>query len=327
MSRPRFAAVLPTRRFADAREFAERAEKVGYDTVAVEDHFFMRSPMEAPEDARLECFTTLAAIAMVTRRVKLSQLVACNSYRHPALTAKIAVTLDHVSDGRLELGLGAGWFREEYDALGLPYPRPRVRIAQLGEALRIIKKLWTEPVVDFAGEHYQLRGVYAEPKPVQRPRPRIVLGGSGPALLRLAGEEADVINLIPPTGGKLGRIELDDAMRFDVTEYQRRAGLVRDAARAAGRDPAAIELSQFLFVTLGEDRAAADAMLAGMAQVMGLTDVEAARRSPSVLVGDADACQAELRWRAAELGVSYFFCRFTDLGTMQAFGERVIARL
>jgi probable F420-dependent oxidoreductase len=325
-SRPRFGVVLPTRSFAETRELAERAEAVGYDTVAVEDHFFMRSPMEAPEDPRLECFTALAAVAMVTRRVTLSQLVACNSYRHPVLTAKVATTLDHVSGGRLELGLGAGWFREEYDALGLPYPRPAVRIAQLAEALRIIKRLWREPVTDFAGEHYRLRGVYAEPKPLQA-RPRIMLGGSGPALLRLAAEEADVLNMIPPTGGRLGKLVLQDVMRFDVEEYRRRARLLADHARTVGRSPADIALSQFLFVTLGEDRASADAMLEGMARAMGLEDARAARHSPSVLVGDAEACRDELRQRARDLGVSYFLCRFPAREPMERFAEQVIARL
>jgi probable F420-dependent oxidoreductase len=327
MRRPRFGVVLPTRRFPETREFAERAEAAGYDSIAIEDHFFMRSPMEVPEDPRLECFTTLAALAMVTTRVTLSQLVACNSFRHPALTAKIATTLDHVSGGRLELGLGAGWFREEYEALGLDYPPPARRIAQLGEALRIIKRLWADPITDFAGEHYRVRGLYAEPKPMQRPRPRIMLGGSGPALLRLAAAEADIVNLIPPTGGRLGKLVLEDAMKFDVAEYRRRADALRAAARAVGRDPVAIELSQFVFVTLGADRATADAMLGAMAQMMGFGDLEAARRSPSVLVGDAAGCREELARRAEALGVSYFVCRFGDLEAMQRFAEDVIARL
>jgi len=97
METPRFNVVLPTQSFAETREFATRAEAVGYDAVAVEDHFFMRSPMAQPGDPRLECFTALTAVAMLTRRVKLAQLVACNSYRHPAMTAKIAASLDHVS--------------------------------------------------------------------------------------------------------------------------------------------------------------------------------------------------------------------------------------
>jgi probable F420-dependent oxidoreductase len=325
--RPRFAVVLPQRSFAEARQWAERAEAVGYDTVALEDHFFMRSPMETPEDPRLDCFTALAAIAMATRRVRLSQLVACNAFRHPALTAKIATTIDHVSGGRFELGLGAGWFREEYDALGFDYPKPATRIAQMREALQIITRLWSEPVVDFAGEHYHLQGFYAEPKPVQKPRPPIMLGGSGPALLRVAAEYADIVNIIPPTGGRLGKLVLDDAMKFDLGEYRRRAAMLHEYTKAAGRDPKAMALSQFLFVTLGTDRASADAMLAGMAQMMGLDDLAAARHSPSVLVGDPAGCRAELAARAADPGVSYFFCRFGDLATMERFGEEVIGKL
>ena len=327
MKRPRFGIQLPWRPFAEMRDLAERAEAAGYDSIATADHFFMRSPMESPDDPVLECFTLLGALAMVTRRVKLAQLVACNSFRHPALTAKAATTLDHVSGGRLELGLGAGWFREEYDALGIEYPAPRVRIAQLREAIHIIKQLWTERIAEFEGDHYRIRGAYAEPKPLQTPRPPIMLGGSGPALLKLAGEEADILNMIPPTGGRLGRLVLEDAMQFDVAEYRRRSDILRGHARAAGRNPDDIALSQFVFVTLGADRASADAMLQGMAQMMGLDDVARARQSPSVLVGDAAACRAELAKRTEELGVSYFFCRFTDAATMERFAADVIAKL
>lgn len=327
MDKPRFSVVLRTPSFAEARSTAERAEAAGYDAVAVEDHFFMRNPMESPEEPRLECFTALTAIAMVTRRVKLGQIVACNSFRHPAMIAKIAASIDHVSGGRLELGLGAGWFREEYDALGLAYPPPRVRIAQLAEALKIIKKLWSEPIVDFEGEHYRIRGAYAEPKPLQKPRPRILLGGSGPLLLKLAAEEADVLNMIPPTGGRLGKIDIEDAMKFDAGEFRRRVEILRGHARAAGRDPKAIELSQFLFVTLGDDRASADAMLQGMAQMMGMSDLEPARHSPSVLVGDPEQCRDEIRRRQEDLGVTYFICRFTDPEMMERFADKVIARL
>ena len=327
MRRPRFGIQLPWRPFAEVRDLAERAEAAGYDSIATADHFFMRSPMESPDDPVLECFTLLGALAMVTRRVKLAQLVACNSFRHPALTAKAATTLDHVSGGRLELGLGAGWFREEYEALGIEYPAPRVRIAQLREAIRIIKQLWTERTTEFEGEHYRIRGAHAEPKPLQKPRPPIMLGGSGPALLKLAGEEADILNMIPPTGGRLGRLVLEDAMQFDVGEYRRRSALLRDHARAAGRNPDDIALSQFVFVTLGADRASADAMLAAMAQMMGIDDVARARESPSVLAGDAAACRAELARRQEDLGVSYFFCRFTDAATMERFAAEVIAKL
>jgi len=154
-----------------------------------------------------------------------------------------------------------------------------------------------------------------------------MLGGSGPALLKLAGEEADILNMIPPTGGRLGKLALEDAMQFDVAEDRHRSELLRGHARAAGRDPDEIVLSQFVFVTLGADRASAEAMLQGMAQMMGLDDVARARQSPSVLVGDAAACRDELRRRIEDLGVSYFFCRFTDATIMERFAADVIAKL
>ena len=327
MIKPRFAAVLPTTSFELTRSLAERAEAGGFDTVAIEDHFFIRGVGQQPQEPRLECFTALAAVAMATKRVKLTQLVACNSFRHPAMTAKIATTIDHISGGRLELGLGAGWFREEYEALSLPYPAPKVRVEQLAEALRLIKMIWSEPVTNFDGKHYRVRGLYAEPKPLQKPRPKIMLGGSGPALLRLAAEEADILNMIPPTGGKFGEVVIEDALKFDAAEFRRRTGILRDHARKVGRDPREIELSQFPFVIMGTDRASTDAMLTAMAQMMGLKDVEAARRSPSTLVGDAEQCRDEIRRRVEELEVSYFFCRFLDPNTLDRFIDEVIAKL
>jgi len=264
---------------------------------------------------------------MATKRVKLSQLVACNSFRHPAMTAKIAASIDHISGGRLELGLGAGWFREEYDALSMSYPPPKVRVEQLAEALRIIKKLWSEPVTNFEGKHYRLQGLYAEPKPLQKPRPKIMLGGSGPALLRLAAEEADILNMIPPTGGKFGEVVIEDALKFDAAEFRRRSAIMEEHARKIGRDPSEIELSQFPFVIMGTDRASTDSMLAAMAQMMGVKETDAARHSPSTLVGDAEQCRDEIRRRVTELRVTYFFCRFLNLDTMNRFIDEVIAKL
>jgi probable F420-dependent oxidoreductase len=328
MIKPKFAAVLPTTSFEVTRTFAERAEAGGFDAVAIEDHFFMRGIGQPAQEPRLECFTALAAVAMATRRVKLSQLVACNSFRHPAMTAKIAVTIDHISGGRLELGLGAGWFREEYNALSIPYPAPAVRLEQLAEAVRIIKKLWSEPVTNFEGKHYRLQGVYAEPKPVQKPRPKIMLGGSGPAILRLAAEEADILNMIPPTGGKFGEVVIEDALKFDTAEFRRRAAIMREHARKVGRDAREIELSQFPFVIMGTDRASTDAMLAAMAQMMGFKDdTGAARYSPNTLIGDAEQCRDEIRRRVEELEVSYFFCRFLDPSMMDRFIDEVMAKL
>jgi len=204
--RPRFAVVLPQRSFAEARQWAERAEATGYDTVALEDHFFMRSPMETPEDPRLDCFTALAAIAMATRRVRLSQLVACNAFRHPALTAKIATTIDHVSGGRFELGLGAGWFREEYDALGFDYPKPATRIAQMREALQIITRLWSEAGGRLRRGALPPAGLLrraeagAEAAPPDHARR---LGAGAPPRRGGVRRHRDII---PPTGGRLGKL-------------------------------------------------------------------------------------------------------------------------
>ena len=145
------AAVLPLTDFAAARTVAEQAEAFGFYSIAAEDHFFMTGIQRGADEPRLECFTLLSALAPLTRTVTLTQIVAANSFRHPALLAKILSSLHHIAGGRVELGLGAGWFRAEYDALGFPYPKPSVRIAQLAEGLQVIKRLWSEPRATFAG--------------------------------------------------------------------------------------------------------------------------------------------------------------------------------
>jgi len=133
--------------------------------------------------------------------------------------------------------------------------------------------------------------------------------------------------MIPPTGGKFGEVIIEDALKFDTAEFRRRTGILREHARKVGRDPGEIELSQFPFVIMGTDRAATDAMLAAMAQMMGLKEAGAARHSPSTLVGDAEQCRDEIRRRVEELGVTYFFCRFLEPDTMNRFIDEVIAKL
>jgi alkanesulfonate monooxygenase SsuD/methylene tetrahydromethanopterin reductase-like flavin-dependent oxidoreductase (luciferase family) len=172
-----------------------------------------------------------------------------------------------------------------------------------------------------------VQGLYAEPKPLQKPRPKIMLGGSGPALLRLAAEEADILNMIPPTGGKFGEVIIEDALKFDAAEFRRRTAILREHARKVGRDPREIELSQFPFVIMGNDQASTDAMLTAMAQMMGVKDTGAARHSPSTLIGDAEQCRDEIRRRVEEMEVTYFFCRFLDPDTMNRFIDEVLAKL
>jgi len=321
----KFAVVLPLTDFAAARAAAEAADELGFHAVATEDHFFMAGLGRDRSEPRLECFTLLSALAPLTRRVRLTQVVAGNSYRHPALLAKIVSSLDVISGGRADLGLGAGWFREEYEAFGIPYPKPSIRIAQMREALQIVKALWTEDAVTYAGTHYTLREAPHVPKPMRRPR--IMIGGGGEKLLRVAAAEADIVNIIPPSSGAKGKVALDEALAFGLSEFRQKVDTLAQACREVGRDFGEIELSGMVFVLIGRTEEEADTYARMTAQMMGLDDIESARSSPSTLIGTPEQLAAEIRRRRRDIGVTYYFCNFLTPGGLELFGREVIPRL
>jgi F420-dependent oxidoreductase-like protein len=190
------------------------------------DHF---APIQGSLDGPcLEGWTVLAAFAAVTSRLRLGLMVTGNTYRHPAVLAKIAATVDVISNGRLDLGLGAGWNAYEHTSMGIPLYRPGERIRRLGEACELIRRLFTQPLTDFDGRYYQLKEARCEPKPVQRPHPPFVIGGGGEQLtLRVAAQYADIWNF---AGGA-------------IETFERKVRILHEHCAAVGRDPAAIRLS------------------------------------------------------------------------------------
>ena len=157
MSKAKFYVMLPQRNFPKTRALAETADSLGYHGVGLGDHLFVhRGDMQLPDEPLLECYTTLGAIAAVTQRVIMTQVVGANSFRNPALLAKITSTLDNISGGRFELGIGSGWLREEYEAYGYPYPSNAERIDQLEEGIQIIKAMWTQEAPSFHGRYFQI---------------------------------------------------------------------------------------------------------------------------------------------------------------------------
>ncbi len=189
-------SLTPLQQFSFARRVAKRLDTLGFDSGWVFDHFHPVNSSTPATQSVFECWTTLAAIAENTQNLRLGQMVTCNSYRQPSFLAKIAANLDVISNGRLEFGIGAGWYQEEYVGYGYPFPKDSFRIGMLGEAVQIILKMWNEESVDFDGKYYQLKGGFNSPKPVQRPHPPITIGGEGPKLtLRLVAQYADRSNL------------------------------------------------------------------------------------------------------------------------------------
>ena len=188
-------------------------DRLGYDLITVPDHMILGRD-------RLEAWTTLSALSSITTRLRLGTMVLCNEYRHPSVLAKMGATLDFISSGRLDFGIGAGYQKEEFEAYGIPFLPASVRIKRLGEAVRIIKKMWTEEAPSYIGEYYSIKEAVCEPKPIQKPHPPITIGGSGDKLLRVSAEFADSVNFIDAT----------------VERYRERLSILEKHCSRIGRD-------------------------------------------------------------------------------------------
>jgi probable F420-dependent oxidoreductase len=201
------------------RDNARRVEDLGYSTLYMPDHFV---------DTSLAPMPAIAIAAAHTTTLRVGALVFDNDYKHPAILAKEMATIDQLTDGRCELGIGAGWMKTDYDAIGLPYDSAGVRIARLDEALQVIKGCWSDGPFSFSGAHYQISEYDAQPKPAQQPRIPILIGGGGPKVLRLAGREADIIGINPNL--RAGAVTTDAAASASKAETVKKLGWIREGA-------------------------------------------------------------------------------------------------
>jgi F420-dependent oxidoreductase-like protein len=223
----------PARIAPGLAHLARTAENVGVRALSVMDHFFQMDMVAPGEDPMLECYTTLGFIAGVTERLRLRVLVTGVTYRHPGLLAKTMTTLDVLSQGRAELGLGAAWYEREHLGLGVPFPPLRERFERLEEALRICLQMWSDNNGPFAGKHYQLDETLCSPAPVSGPRPRIMIGGGGEKkTLRLVAQYADACNLFGPPETIAQKVDVlrrhCDALSRDIGEIEVTALLSAD---------------------------------------------------------------------------------------------------
>src|SRR5258708_8239849 len=208
-------------------ELAQRAEVIGVRTLSFMDHFFQMDWMAPADDPMLEGYTALGFVAGRTERLRLRLLVTGVTYRHPGLLAKTVTTLDVVSGGRAELGIGAAWYEREHRGLGVRFPPTVERFERLEEALQICLQMWSEHDGAYQGKHYQLEETLCRPRPVSSPRPRILIGGSGERkTLRLVAEYADACNLMG-----------------DPTEVAHKVDVLRRHCETVGRDPNEIEVT------------------------------------------------------------------------------------
>ncbi|MFL5267350.1 MAG: LLM class F420-dependent oxidoreductase [Stellaceae bacterium] len=222
----------PAEAFEAVKAKAQWAEDHGFDWFSVLDHMIQIPRVGAPDEPVLEGWTVLAALAAVTSRIRLATLCTAVGYRNPAHLAKIAATVDLISRGRMTLGIGAGFFEEEYRQYGWEFPpRPATRIRQMEEAVRLILTMWTESRTTFHGRYFHVEDAILEPKPVQKPRPPVLIAGGGEQLtLRAVARLADACNFVDG----------------DVAEIRRKLAVLRDHCDAIGRDYDTIEKTRVL---------------------------------------------------------------------------------
>lgn len=267
-------------KWAKAVEIAQLAESLGFDSVWVYDH--VHNVPRPAQEAVFECWTTIAAISQLTSRIRLGQMVGCSSYRNPALLAKITSTVDVISGGRLDWGIGAGWYENEYRAYGFEFPKPAQRIRMLEETVEIVTRMWTEPEASFKGEHFEIRRAQCDPKPLQQPRPPVWIGGGGEQLtLRVVAKHADCSNFAG-----------------DPDTWAHKRDVLRGHCKAVGRDPDEIRMTWSPEVLVrGTD---ADVEAAGNRSLWG-ADVDAWKAGN--LIGTPEQVMEKLQ-RYVELGVA-----------------------
>lgn len=289
----------------DLVPLARKAEDLGLSAITVADHL----------DDQLAPVAALMAAADATTTLRVGSLVFANDYRHPVILAKEAATIDVLSGGRLEFGLGAGWMRHDYESAGIPMDRPGVRIERMEEALRIILALWDDGPVDFEGTHYRIHGLEGQPKPRQRPRPPIMIGGGGPRVLALAGRYADIVGLNPALAA--GVIDEHAGPSATAESTEAKIAVIRDAA---GNRFDRIELQTRIHLAIVTDDR--QAMFDLFAEGFGLTP-DQARHSPHALCGTVDEIVEDLVERRERFGISTIGLSASALDDMAP----VIARL
>ena len=269
------------------RETARTAESMGYSTLYMPDHFGEQwGPM-----------VSLTVAAEATDGLKVGTLVFDNDYRHPVVLAKEAATLDIVSEGRFEFGIGAGWMRTDYEQSGIPYDSPGTRIDRLEEALAILKALWRDGTATFSGKHYTVTNAIGAPRPFTNPHPPIVIGGGGKRVLSIAAREANIVGVT--ANARSGEMGPDAAQTAKAEYFKQRLQWIKDAAGDRFDD---IEIQSLTFITqVTDDR---DSVFANIAPLFGFT-LEEAADVPLALVGTVDQICETLQQRREEYGISY----------------------
>ena len=291
--------------FEDLKAIFTQADRLGYYSATLYD--LLNIPA-------LECWTTLSALAAVTEHIKLTPMVLANLYRPPALLAKMSATLDVISGGRLELGIGAGGGRGDHLASGIPFPSTSQRVDMLEEAVELIKRLWVGDKVDFSGRYYHLKQASVQPAPVQKPHPPVIIGGHGENyLLRAVARHADICNI---------------GSGLTLEEHRQKLAVLERHCQAVGRDFSQIEVSHNAGVLIAETSSDLERRVIQRAQAVNLTPEEFQKELSRYICGTPDQCVRQIQ-EYVEHGISYFFLIFPDPVSSQdlrLFAEEVMPR-
>ena len=294
--------------YDNLRRIWVEADKLGYHSGWLFDHFFELLLYGPSHEQCLEAWTLLSALSKETSRLRLGVTCLCVTYRNPAVLAKMSSTLDVISGGRFELGIGAGWARTEHEGYGIPFEKPRVRVERLEEAVIIVKKMWTEENPTFEGKHYKISGAVCEPKPLQKPRPPIWIGGEGEKYtLRAVAKHADGCNFIG----------------LSLDEYRHKLQVLAEHCDRIGRRIGGIRKSWQGTVIIGRTATEVKekARNARAASPVAQEDFES-----HSIIGTPDQCIHRIG-EYSDLGVDRFMLSFseaaTDLTGIRLFAEEV----
>jgi F420-dependent oxidoreductase-like protein len=302
-----FQTKTPAEHFENLKNIVIESEHLGYDTVWLDDHLMYNNwPI-------LEPWTTLSALSMLTSRIRLGTMVTRNAHRNPALHAKTATTLDILSKGRLEFGIGAGTQEQEHSAYGFDFPKPSVRIEQLGEALEVITRLWTQEKATYQGKYYSLKNAVCEPKPIQKPHPPITIGGNGEKhTLKVTAKYAD---------------RFDWGFLPSLDEYRHKLRVLENHCKSVARDFSEIEKSCWpsgqILVAENQDE------LSQKIAKFKPSNISLEEFKKSTLAVTPQECQERLQVYM-DLGVSYFMLYFADLPSLEGlrlFAKAVVSKM
>ncbi len=284
----------PVEAYEAMTRVAQESERLGFDSIWLYDHF--HTVPNPTQEVTFECWVSTAALARDTQRVRIGQIVTCNSYRNPALLAKMASTVDVLSHGRLYFGIGAGWYEHEYRAYGYPFPDGPERLRSLRDALQIIQAMWTQEEAVFEGKYHQVQGAINQPKGVQKPHIPILIGGSGEKVtLKLVAQYADACNL----SGSIANI-------------RHKLGVLRQHCETVGRDFESIKRTVII-----DDCAIAETEDEVLAKLNSDQRDNLETRRQTQLIGTPEQLRQRIA-EYAEVGIQELIIRFVDATKLES---------